>query len=152
MEKAAAAGAGQSEAATAASLEALVAQQEALQKNLETASDEAGGGAARRKSREGSAVGKARDHRTADRSAGAHQAQPAEDSSQSPFGHGADWRVAGLALVMESADKSIRRSSDIFAVVDSKLIVSIPYIVTATRAAPAATTDNVIWVPSPAYC
>jgi hypothetical protein len=34
---------------------------------------------------------------------------------------------------MEIADKSIRRSSDLFALVDNRLIVSIPYIVTATE-------------------
>jgi len=37
---------------------------------------------------------------------------------------------AGLAFVAELADKAIRRSSDIFAVVDSRLVVSIPYITT----------------------
>jgi uncharacterized protein involved in exopolysaccharide biosynthesis len=40
---------------------------------------------------------------------------------------------AGLAFVAELMDKGIRRSSDIFAVVDSQLIVSIPYIVTAAE-------------------
>jgi hypothetical protein len=40
---------------------------------------------------------------------------------------------AGLVLVMEITDKSIRRSSDLFALVDNRLIVSIPYIVTATE-------------------
>ena len=38
---------------------------------------------------------------------------------------------AGLAFVVEISDKTIRRSSDIFGIVDSKLVVSIPYIVTA---------------------
>jgi uncharacterized protein involved in exopolysaccharide biosynthesis len=37
---------------------------------------------------------------------------------------------AGLAFVAELADKAIRRSSDVFAVVDSRLVVSIPYITT----------------------
>ena len=40
---------------------------------------------------------------------------------------------AGLAFVAELMDKGIRRSSDIFAVVDSQLIVSIPYIVTVAE-------------------
>ena len=40
----------------------------------------------------------------------------------------------GLAFVVEISDKAIRRSSDIFAIVDSKLIVSIPYIITTTEA------------------
>ena len=37
---------------------------------------------------------------------------------------------AGLAFVVELADKAIRRSSDVFAVVDSRMVVSIPYIST----------------------
>jgi uncharacterized protein involved in exopolysaccharide biosynthesis len=37
---------------------------------------------------------------------------------------------SGLALVAEAADKAIRRSSDIFTVVDSHLVISIPYITT----------------------
>lgn len=36
----------------------------------------------------------------------------------------------GLALLAEFADKAIRRSSDVFAVVDSQLVISIPYITT----------------------
>ena len=40
---------------------------------------------------------------------------------------------AGLAFVVEIADKGIRRSSDLFTIVDSKLIVSIPYIVTTAE-------------------
>jgi uncharacterized protein involved in exopolysaccharide biosynthesis len=37
---------------------------------------------------------------------------------------------AGLALVAELANKVIRRSSDIFSVIDNRLVVSIPYITT----------------------
>ncbi|EAQ33995.1 exopolysaccharide transport protein, putative [Nitrobacter sp. Nb-311A] len=40
---------------------------------------------------------------------------------------------AGLAFLAEFADKAIRRSSDIHGIVDSKLIVSIPYIVTTAE-------------------
>jgi hypothetical protein len=40
---------------------------------------------------------------------------------------------AGLALLREISDKAIRRSSDIFALVDSQLVVSIPYIVTVSE-------------------
>ena len=40
---------------------------------------------------------------------------------------------AGLAFVVEISDKAIRRSSDIFSIVDSQLIVPIPYIVTAAE-------------------
>jgi uncharacterized protein involved in exopolysaccharide biosynthesis len=39
----------------------------------------------------------------------------------------------GLAFVAELADKSIRRSSDVFTVVDSHLVVSIPYITTSAE-------------------
>jgi uncharacterized protein involved in exopolysaccharide biosynthesis len=38
---------------------------------------------------------------------------------------------AGLAFVAELADKAIRRSSDIYGIIDSRLVVSIPYITTA---------------------
>jgi uncharacterized protein involved in exopolysaccharide biosynthesis len=40
---------------------------------------------------------------------------------------------AGLTFVAEIADKGIRRSSDIFSIIDSKLVVSIPYIVTSAE-------------------
>jgi uncharacterized protein involved in exopolysaccharide biosynthesis len=36
----------------------------------------------------------------------------------------------GLVFLLEFADKSIRRSSDIFSIVDSRLVVAIPFIVT----------------------
>lgn len=36
----------------------------------------------------------------------------------------------GLAFLLELADKSIRRSSDIFNIVDSRLVIAIPYITT----------------------
>src|SRR5450631_3058896 len=36
----------------------------------------------------------------------------------------------GLVLLLELADKGIRRSSDIFGIVDSRLVVAIPYITT----------------------
>jgi uncharacterized protein involved in exopolysaccharide biosynthesis len=36
----------------------------------------------------------------------------------------------GLAFLLELADKSIRRSSDIFSVVDSRLVLAVPYITT----------------------
>lgn len=40
---------------------------------------------------------------------------------------------AGLTLLIELSDKAIRRTSDIFSMVDSKLIVSIPYIITTAE-------------------
>jgi uncharacterized protein involved in exopolysaccharide biosynthesis len=36
----------------------------------------------------------------------------------------------GLVLLLEFADKGIRRSSDIFGIVDSRLVIAIPYITT----------------------
>ena len=39
----------------------------------------------------------------------------------------------GIAFVSELADSAIRRSSDLFSVVDSQLIVSIPYITTLSE-------------------
>jgi hypothetical protein len=36
----------------------------------------------------------------------------------------------GLVFLLEMADKGIRRSSDIFSIVDSRLVVSVPYITT----------------------
>jgi nitrate reductase NapE component len=40
---------------------------------------------------------------------------------------------AGLTLLAELSDQGIRRASDIFSVVDSQLIVSVPYIVTSAE-------------------
>jgi hypothetical protein len=39
----------------------------------------------------------------------------------------------GLVFVLELADKGIRRSSDIFGIVDSRLVIGIPYITTQTE-------------------
>ena len=36
----------------------------------------------------------------------------------------------GLVFLLELADKSIRRSSDIYSIVDSRLVIAIPYITT----------------------
>jgi hypothetical protein len=40
---------------------------------------------------------------------------------------------AGLAFLVEILDKGIRRSNELLSVVDSQLIVSIPYITTAAE-------------------
>ena len=40
---------------------------------------------------------------------------------------------AGLTVLVEILDKGIRRSNDLLSVVDGQLIVSIPYIMTATE-------------------
>lgn len=40
---------------------------------------------------------------------------------------------AGLVLVAEISDKTIRRSSDLFAMIDSQMVIAIPYITTAAE-------------------
>lgn len=40
---------------------------------------------------------------------------------------------AGLVLLLELADKSIRRSSDVFSVVESRLVSTVPYITTQSE-------------------
>jgi uncharacterized protein involved in exopolysaccharide biosynthesis len=40
---------------------------------------------------------------------------------------------AGLALLVEISDKAIRRAGDLYSIVDSKLVISIPYIVTGAE-------------------
>ena len=39
----------------------------------------------------------------------------------------------GLVLLLELADKGIRRSSDIFGIVDSRRVIAIPYITTQSE-------------------
>jgi uncharacterized protein involved in exopolysaccharide biosynthesis len=131
MEKAAPPPPANSEAATAASLEALVAQQETLQKNLETASTKLAA------ARLGENLEK--DQQSEKLEIIEQPAVPQEPIKPNRPKIAAIAAVlaamagAGLVLVMEIADKSIRRSSDLFALVDSRLIVSIPYIVTTTE-------------------
>lgn len=115
--------------ATAASLDALVAQQESLQKNLETAS------AKLLAARLGENLEK-------DQQSEKLEVIEQPTAPQDPikpnrpkllaltialaFGAG-----AGLIFVLEFTDKAIRRSSDIFTTVDNRLVVAIPYIATA---------------------
>ena len=80
---------------------------------------------ARRSPREESAIREARGPRAANGAARADQAQPAENHGdelvalRSPQGRGwrSDWRCM---------DKTIRRSSDIYSIVDSQLVVPSP--------------------------
>jgi uncharacterized protein involved in exopolysaccharide biosynthesis len=131
MEKAAPPPPANSEAATSASLEALVAQQEALQKNLETASTKLAA------ARLGENLEK--DQQSEKLEIIEQPAVPQEPIKPNRPKIAAIAAVlalmagAGLVLVMEIADKSIRRTSDLFALIDNRLIVSIPYIVTATE-------------------
>ena len=131
MEKAAPPPPANSEAATSASLEALVAQQEALQKNLETASTKLAA------ARLGENLEK--DQQSEKLEIIEQPAVPQEPIKPNRPKIAAIAAAlalmagAGLVLVMEIADKSIRRTSDLFALIDNRLIVSIPYIVTATE-------------------
>jgi uncharacterized protein involved in exopolysaccharide biosynthesis len=118
MEKASPPPPANSEAATSASLEALVAQQETLQKNLETASTKLAA------ARLGENLEK--DQQSEKLEIIEQPAVPQEPIKPNRPKIAAIAAVlaamagAGLVLVMEIADKSIRRSSDLFALVDSR--------------------------------
>jgi uncharacterized protein involved in exopolysaccharide biosynthesis len=119
------------ESATSASLEALVAQQEPLQKNLDAASAKLAA------ARLGESLEK--DQQSEKLEIIEQPTIPQEPIKPNrPKVAGlavllALMAGAGLALVAELADKGIRRSSDIFGVVDSQLVISIPYITTASE-------------------
>ena len=115
-----------------ASIEALTSQQEALQKNLEAASAK---------------LAAARLGENLEKDQQSEKLEIIEQPTvpQEPIKPNrpkvaglaialALMAGAGLAFVVEISDKAIRRSSDIFAIVDSKLIVSIPYIITTAEA------------------
>jgi uncharacterized protein involved in exopolysaccharide biosynthesis len=115
-----------------ASIEALIAQQEALQKNLEAASAK---------------LAAARLGENLEKDQQSEKLEIIEQPTvpQEPIKPNrpkvaglaialALLAGAGLAFVVEISDKAIRRSSDIFSIVDSKLIVSIPYIMTTAEA------------------
>ena len=114
-----------------ASLEALNAQQEALQKNLDTAS---------------SKLAAARVGENLEKDQQSEKLEIIEQPTvpQDPIKPNRPKVAAlglilalaagvGLAFLMEVTDKGIRRSSDLFSVVDGQLIVSIPYITTAAE-------------------
>jgi len=131
MEKAAPPPQVNTDAATAASLEALVAQQEASQKNLEVASTK---------------LAAARLGENLERDQQSEKLEIIEQPSvpQEPIKPNrkkiaalaallAVLAGAGMVFIAEIADRGIRRSSDLFALVDSNLIVSVPYIVTTAE-------------------
>lgn len=131
MEKAAPPPPPNSEATSSASLEALVAQQEALQKNVDLATSKL-------------AAAKLGENLEKDQQSEKLEIIEQPTVPQEPIkpnrpkvaaiaGLLAFLAGAGLVLVVEMADKGIRRSSDLFGIVESKLIVSIPYIVTAAE-------------------
>jgi uncharacterized protein involved in exopolysaccharide biosynthesis len=111
-----------------ATLEALKAQQETLQKNLDTAQTK---------------LAAARVGESLERSQQSEKFETIEQPTvpQTPVRPNrpkiaglavvlAAAAGAGLAFVVELADGAIRRSSDIFGLVDRQLVVSIPYITT----------------------
>jgi uncharacterized protein involved in exopolysaccharide biosynthesis len=131
MEKAAPPPPANADSATSASLEALVAQQEPLQKNLEAASAKLAA------ARLGESLEKDQQSEKLEIIEQPTIAQePIKPNRPKVAGLAvllALMAGAGLALVAELADKGIRRSSDIFGVVDSQLVVSIPYITTSSE-------------------
>jgi uncharacterized protein involved in exopolysaccharide biosynthesis len=131
LEKAAAAPAPSNDAATAASLEVMVAQQESLQKNLDAASAK---------------LSAARLGENLEKDQQSEKLEIIEQPTvpQEPVKPNrlkvlamafaaALFGGAGLAVLMEILDKGIRRSNDLLSVVDGQLIVSIPYITTAAE-------------------
>jgi uncharacterized protein involved in exopolysaccharide biosynthesis len=131
LEKVAAAPAPTTDAATAASLEAMVAQQESLQKNLDAASAK---------------LAAARLGENLEKDQQSEKLEIIEQPTvpQEPVKPNrlkvlamafaaALLGGAGLAFLVEILDKGIRRSNDLLSVVDGQLIVSIPYITTAAE-------------------
>ena len=132
LEKVAAAPAApNNDAATAASLEVMVAQQESLQKNLDAASAK---------------LAAARLGENLEKDQQSEKLEIIEQPTvpQEPIKPNrlkvlamafaaALLGGAGLTVLVEILDKGIRRSNDLLSVVDGQLIVSIPYITTATE-------------------
>jgi len=117
-----------SDAAAAASLDALVAQQEGLQKNLEAAT------AKLMAARMGENLEK--DQQSEKLEVIEQPTAPQEPiKPHRPKLLAMTFALAlaagvGLTFVFELTDKAIRRSSDLFTIVDNRLIVPIPYIAT----------------------
>ena len=79
-----------------------------------------------------------------DGSARAGQAQPAESCWQWLSRLALDGGRGPGVRWSRFSDKGIRRSSDLFGIVDSQLIVSIPYITTAAELRAEATADDLL--------
>lgn len=117
--------------AVAATLEALTAQQESLQKNLETATSKLAAarlGESLEKDQRSEKLEVIEQPTVPQRPVRPNRAKLAALSLLAAAAAG-----LGLAFLAEIADKSIRRSSDLFTLVDPRLIVSIPYIETASE-------------------
>jgi uncharacterized protein involved in exopolysaccharide biosynthesis len=131
LEKVAAGPPPTNDAATAASLEALVAQQESLQKNLDAASVKL-------------AAARLGENLEKDQQSEKLEVIEQPTAPQEPIKPNrlkvlamafaaALFGGAGLAFLVEILDKGIRRSNELLSVVDGQLIVSIPYITTAAE-------------------
>jgi len=116
------------EAAAAASLDALVAQQDGLQKNLEAAQ------AKLMAARLGENLEK--DQQSEKLEVIEQPTAPQEPiKPKRPKLLALTFALAlaagaGLTFVMELTDKAIRRSSDVYSIVDNRLVVPVPYIAT----------------------
>ena len=119
------------DAAAVGDLDALTAQREALQKDLEVATAKLGAahlGENLEKEQQSEKLEVIEQPTVPQRPIRPNRRKLLGLSLLAAFGAG-----FGLAFLVELADKSIRRSSDIFNVVESRLVVAIPYIVTATE-------------------
>ena len=112
-----------------ASLEALVAQQEALQKNLDEASNKLAAaqlGENLEKNQQSEKLEIIEQPVVPQEPIKPNRPKVAALGVVLAFA-----AAAGLTFLVELSDKTMRRSSDIFGVVDRQLVVSIPYILTA---------------------
>ncbi len=119
------------QAPTEASLDALTAQQEALQKNLDVATaklDAARLGESLERNQQSEKLEVIEQPTTPQQPVKPNR--PKFSAIAVLLGLMAG---AGLTFVAELTDKGIRRASDIFGVIDSQMIVSVPYIFTATE-------------------
>jgi len=119
------------DASTEASLDALTAQQEALQKNLDIATtklDAARLGENLEKNQQSEKLEVIEQPSTPQEPIKPKRLKLAALAILMAFMAG-----AGATFLAELTDNGIRRASDIFSVVDSQLIVSIPYITTSAE-------------------
>ncbi|MBI5263407.1 MAG: sugar transporter [Bradyrhizobium sp.] len=120
------------DAAVSASLDALVAQQESLQKSLDTATAKlmaARLGENLEKDQQSEKLEVIEQPTVPQEPVKPNRPKVAALALALAFAAG-----AGLTFLVEISDKAIRRSSDLLSVVDHRLVVSIPYIVTSAEA------------------
>lgn len=131
LEKVASATVPSNDAATTASLEAMVAQQESLQKNLDAASAKLAAarlGENLEKDQQSEKLEIIEQPTVPQEPVKPNRLKVLALAFAAAFAGG-----AGLALLVEFMDRGIRRSNDLLSLVDGKLLVSIPYITTAAE-------------------